>query len=41
MHIDITQPIYEQVREDREVQDQLRTFTLNLELNDETLKNFG
>jgi hypothetical protein len=41
MHVDITQPISEQVREDREVQNRLRTFMLNLELNDETLKNFG
>jgi hypothetical protein len=41
MHVDITQPIYEQVQEDREVQNWLQTFMLNLELNDKTLKNFG
>jgi hypothetical protein len=41
MHVDITKPIYEQVRGDQEVQDGLRTFMFNLELNDETLKNFG
>ena len=41
MHVDITQPIYERVRGDQEVQDRVRTFMFNLELNDETLKNFG
>ena len=41
MHVDVTQPIYEQVKGDQEVEDRLRTFMLNLELNDTTLQDFG
>jgi hypothetical protein len=41
MHIDITQPIYEQVQGDHDVEGQCQTFMLNIEFNDSTLKNFG
>jgi hypothetical protein len=41
MHVDITQPIYEQVRGNQEVEDRSRVFMMNMEYNDETLLNYG
>jgi hypothetical protein len=41
MHINITQPIYEKVRGDPDVEERCRTFMLNMEFNDSTLKDFG
>jgi hypothetical protein len=41
MRINITQPIYEQVRGDPDVEEQCPAFMLNMEFNDNTLKDFG
>jgi hypothetical protein len=41
MQVDITQPIYEQVRGNQEVEDRLLVFMMNMEYNDDTLKDYG
>jgi hypothetical protein len=41
MHINITQPIYEKVWGDPDVEQRCRTFMLNMEFNDSSLKDFG
>ena len=41
MHLDITQPIYEQVRNDKEVSQRCHTFMFNLEFQDQTLSDYG
>jgi hypothetical protein len=41
MHVDISQPTYEDVTGNQEVQSRCETFMFNLEFNDTTLQDFG
>jgi hypothetical protein len=41
MHVDISQPSYENIKTDHEVQSRCQSFMFNMEFNDTTLKDFG
>jgi hypothetical protein len=41
MHVDISQPSYEIITADQEVQSRCQSFMFKMEFNDTTLKDFG
>jgi hypothetical protein len=41
MHVDISQPSYENIKTDHEVQSRCQSFMFNMEFTDTTLKDFG